>query len=443
MKITHVYGACEIIESKGVKILFDPWLIDGEYYGSWASYPTVKDLDFGILDDIDYIYISHIHPDHFSRLTLSKIDKSIPILIHKFPAPFLKNNIERLGFSVTEIEANEKFYLNESLHINIIPAGFCNPEMCHKSFGCGKMETNYVSSVIDSLCVVSDGTHTVMNVNDCPYPVAKFAIEKAIEEYDIDFLMVGYTGASAYPQCFTNYSNEEKIEKAAGQKEYYFQSGLNYVNDIKPKFFMPMAGTYCLAGKLVELEKYRAVNDIKETCDRYTSLNEGSSRGILLNSLQSFDLSSETQTKPYRHFTSEEKSNYYENTLSKVKFDFESNEEPSLEELKSLCATSYKRFEDKRKELGMSSPTEIYVAIGTSKYAKFTFDNENLEFVSNIDSSKPFISFTVDPKLLSLLLRGPRYAHWNNAEIGCHITFHRQPDLYERGIHYCMNYFHQ
>ena len=107
MKITHVYGACEIIESKGVKILFDPWLIDGEYYGSWASYPTVKDLDFGILDDIDYIYISHIHPDHFSRLTLSKIDKSIPILIHKFPAPFLKNNIERLGFSVTEIEVNE------------------------------------------------------------------------------------------------------------------------------------------------------------------------------------------------------------------------------------------------------------------------------------------------------------------------------------------------
>ena len=443
MKITHVYGACEIIESKGVKILFDPWLIDGEYYGSWASYPTVKDLDFGILDDIDYIYISHIHPDHFSRLTLSKIDKSIPILIHKFPAPFLKNNIERLGFSVTEIEANEKFYLNESLHINIIPAGFCNPEMCHKSFGCGKMETNYVSSVIDSLCIVSDGTHTVMNVNDCPYPVAKFAIEKAIEEYDIDFLMVGYTGASAYPQCFTNYSNEEKLEKAAQQKEYYFQSGLSYVNDVKPKFFMPMAGTYCLSGKLVELEKYRAINDIKETCDRYESLNEGSSKGILLNSLQSFDLSSGTQTKPYRHFTSEEKSNYYKNTLSKIKFDFESNEEPSLEELKALCATSYERFEGKRKELEMSSPTEIYVAIGTSKYAKFTFDNENLEFVSNIDSSKPFISFTVDPKLLSLLLRGPRYAHWNNAEIGCHITFHRQPDLYERGIHYCMNYFHQ
>ena len=37
---------------------------------------------------------------------------------------------------------------------------------------------------------------------------------------------------------------------------------------------------------------------------------------------------------------------------------------------------------------------------------------------------------------------GPRYAHWNNAEIGCHIRFNRNPDVYERGIHFCMNYFH-
>ena len=443
MKVTHIYGACEIVESKGVKILFDPWLVDGEYYGSWAAYPPIDSFELNTLDGVDYIYISHTHPDHFSSLTLSKMNKKIPILIHKFPAPFLKNNIERLGFSVTEIEANEKFYLNENLHINIVPAGFCNPEMCHKSFGCGKMETNYVSSVIDSLCIVSDGTHTVMNVNDCPYPVAKFAIAKAIEEYQIDFLMVGYTGASAYPQCFANYSSEEKIEKAAGQKDYYFQSGLNYINDINPKFFMPMAGTYCLAGKLVELEKYRAVNDIKETCDSYTSSNKGSSKGILLNSLESFDLITKTQTRPYRHFTDEEKSNYYKNTLSKVKFDFEKAPTPPTERLRELCKDAYVRFEDKRASIGLSSSTEIYVALGPEEYAKFTFNENKIEFVKQIDKSRSFISFETDPKLLVLLLQGPKYAHWNNAEIGCHITFNRRPDVYERGIHYCMNYFHK
>ena len=38
MKITHLNGACEIIQANGVKILTDPWLVDGEYYGSWYMY---------------------------------------------------------------------------------------------------------------------------------------------------------------------------------------------------------------------------------------------------------------------------------------------------------------------------------------------------------------------------------------------------------------------
>ena len=50
MFITHLNGACEIIISNGVKILTDPWLVDGEYYGSWYTYPPVDDFDFSDLD---------------------------------------------------------------------------------------------------------------------------------------------------------------------------------------------------------------------------------------------------------------------------------------------------------------------------------------------------------------------------------------------------------
>jgi len=34
------------------------------------------------------------------------------------------------------------------------------------------------------------------------------------------------------------------------------------------------------------------------------------------------------------------------------------------------------------------------------------------------------------------------YAHWNNAEIGSHIEFERQPEIYERKLYYSMNFFH-
>ena len=92
MKITKLGSATVIIESNGISILCDPWLIDGIYYGSWCNFPPipVKDLDF---DNIDYIYLSHIHPDHFDPKTMALLSKDIPVLIHRYHQNFLKVNI--------------------------------------------------------------------------------------------------------------------------------------------------------------------------------------------------------------------------------------------------------------------------------------------------------------------------------------------------------------
>ena len=99
MKITFLQSACVLIESDNTKILCDPWLVDGEYYGSWSLYPPYE-LKPEKFDDVDYIYISHIHPDHCSPKTLSKLNKNIPVLIHNFPVKFLKNTIERLALQL-------------------------------------------------------------------------------------------------------------------------------------------------------------------------------------------------------------------------------------------------------------------------------------------------------------------------------------------------------
>ena len=47
-----------------------------------------------------------------------------------------------------------------------------------------------------------------------------------------------------------------------------------------------------------------------------------------------------------------------------------------------------------------------------------------------------------DLKLLKKILMGPRYAHWNNAEIGSHIKFFRKPDFFDRKIYNAICYFH-
>ena len=60
---------------------------------------------------------------------------------------------------------------------------------------------------------------------------------------------------------------------------------------------------------------------------------------------------------------------------------------------------------------------------------------------SDFDDNK-YVSYKVDYKLLNRILKGPRFAHWNNAEIGSHIEFSRRPEIYERKLYYSMSFFH-
>ena len=92
MKLTYLHSASVIIHNDDTKILCDPWLVNGEFFNAWGIYPPY-DFEPKNFSNIDFIYISHIHPDHASILTLSKLDKDIPILIYKFQDKSLKNKI--------------------------------------------------------------------------------------------------------------------------------------------------------------------------------------------------------------------------------------------------------------------------------------------------------------------------------------------------------------
>ena len=91
MKIKLIRSATVTIKIGNYKILKDPWLTDGEYYGSWSHYPkynikkNINDINLH-----NSIYVSHIHTDHCSEKTFKLIKKTIPVFIHKFHSPFLK-----------------------------------------------------------------------------------------------------------------------------------------------------------------------------------------------------------------------------------------------------------------------------------------------------------------------------------------------------------------
>jgi len=444
MKLTFHQSATVTIELENVKVLCDPWLVDGEYFGSWAQYPPY-DFKPEKFDDIDFIYVSHIHPDHCGAKTLSKLRKDIPVLIHNFPHKFLKNYIENFGFKVKELEHNKRIRLKNDLHINILAADNCNPEICGRYFGCSFLETKFGATQIDTMSVIENGKEIVVNTNDCPIELSEETSLRIKQTYkNIDMLLVGYAGALCFPQCF-DYP-QEKLEKAMKiKKQRYFTQAEKFIKLFDPKYFMPFAGRYTLAGPLYKLNKKLGIPELEEGLEYLNSkFDQNKNKGIILNSDTSFDITLGKLEKPYEPMDPKAKEDYIKNVLSSYKFDFEEESVPTTDELMSFIPKAYQRFESKRKELHYSSDWTILLDLSTKEILALSCSGGGFKIIPGEDANRyrKFLRFTVDPRLLKWLLMGPKKAHWNNAEIGSHICFKRFPDIYDRAIHYCFNWFY-
>ena len=416
MNFKFLRGACVVIEGGGKRVLCDPWLDDGIYYGSWAHYPAYNWKDD--LSTLDYIYVSHIHPDHFSHATMRRLPK-VPVLIHKFQSKFLRKNIEALGFEVRELENNTPTDLGGGLKINIIAADDCNPALCQKFFGCTSAEVS--TTQIDSMAVFDDGEHVYVNVNDCPYQLSKSILPKIRTQYPvIDVMMVAYAGAGPYPQCFSM-SIVKKLDAAEFKKKQFLYHAAMFAKDLKPKQTFPFAGDYVLCGNLAHLNHFRGVASLEEVYDYF----EHRQIPVIRTEIPDEYL----------------RGKYIQDILAMRKMDYEYDNDVSDNEMLPLLHAAYERMHHKRKELGLKTETDIYIGIGFGGYYKISANEAYLDFTTKIKSER-YVLMTADRRLLKRILMGPAYAHWNNAEIGSHIMYDRRPDDFERGLHQLMSFFH-
>ena len=88
--------------------------------------------------------------------------------------------------------------------------------------------------------------------------------------------------------------------------------------------------------------------------------------------------------------------------------------------------------------------SEIILRLNQDNFVVISCNGGGYKFATSneIESYKQFILIETDSRLLYWILQGPKKAHWNNAEIGSHIQFKRIPDIYERGLMHCLNYFY-
>ena len=451
MKVKLYRSATVGIIFKNFKILCDPWLTDGEYYGSWYHFPQFK-FDQNVIREInsyDAIYISHIHPDHCSEKTLEKINKNIPIYIHSYHAKFLKFKLSNYGFKVIEIENNKKFFINNDIFINIIAADNCDPTLCYKFTGCAEKSITKGSQQIDSYAFIGNNKYTLLNINDCPFELAKFSLKKNLKNFNkIDLLLTGYGGAGPYPQCFNNLKKNEKRKEASLKKEKFLKMATDYIDLAQPRYYLPFAGKYVLGGKLAKLNNLRGVPDLTEAYKflekYYIKKNCKNIKSLKLNPGSHFDFSNKTFSSEYKPIDKKKYESFVK-SISKKSMNYEKDPLPNLEQIKKLSDIAFLKCIEKNKKLKNIFDTKIFInfKIGILKLSfsdeKMSFEKKN--FFHN-NKGKNFVEYKVDPRLFYRLLKGPKYAHWNNAEIGSHIQYIRKPNVFNRRVYQSVCYFH-
>lgn len=419
--VRYIYSACVVISTPKLKILCDPWFTEGMYDGSWFHFPKLEN-PIEKIGDVDVIYISHIHPDHYDGEFLRKymaVHGKKPLLIANHNPNYLKAKAGADGF---EVEIVDKKDFNDAT-LTIVP---------HK--------TGSISD-IDSALVVdyNDGvkTHTVVNANDIIFDER---ITKEVKETapNIDILLCGYTGAGPYPQTYYDLDNLELEQEAEKKKQSFFNRYKSTVSNLNPKAVIPFAGKYTLGGKLAKLNGVRGVADAVEVVafdKKAVVLSDGGDAVINTKDLTP----SSVRTELY----SQEELNKVLSEISKLKMDYERLiDEKEIHQLpiKKLIRFAYK------KALAKSEVQQDYfyaIEIAKDEFAVFNtkIDSNFLTFCKKDDLQKysPRSEIYMDVRYLFGLMS--QVYHWNNAEVGSQFMNRRFPNVFDRSVQRFLNYF--
>ncbi len=100
MRITFLGHAGLFVETRHGSVLCDPWFTPA-YFGSWFPFPRNDRLDPAEFGRPDFLYVSHLHRDHFDPEFLGRhVGEG-----HPGPAPGLPDAVPRGGAARPRVHA--------------------------------------------------------------------------------------------------------------------------------------------------------------------------------------------------------------------------------------------------------------------------------------------------------------------------------------------------
>lgn len=427
MKFTNIGGATAILEHEGKRILFDPWLDDGIFHGSWFHWPPAA-ASIEDLGRFDYVYISHIHEDHCSAGTIRHINRDAEIIIMdrqpNFVAQFLRANDFNFA-KVHLVPPRKGMHLTDSLFIDMIEADPCNE----------------MASLIDSSIVIRWDGYVIFNANDCqPHEAGVAYLNQHYPK--IDLALLPYSGGSGYPSCYINLTDEQKLAEKNRILSQRIAGFVANTKAIDPKYVVPFADQYVVGGARAHLNRYVSHGSCPGVVAPLVEDAGLADHLLLLNPGQSFDLgTAEKQpATPYRLFSEEERERYIAEHLASQTYEHERVSFARSVPIDRLVRYARQRLWETQGRRKTFPDARLMLDFNES-LRRFTIDLQH-ENVQESDFSsvapEPYLRISGSDTLMSMLLIG--HVSWNIADAALFLDYERKPNLYDPSIYVLLNF---
>lgn len=437
MRVRWFRSATVGVESRsGTKILCDPWFTDGAFVGSWFHWPPLEGFEYAEALDIpwDAVYISHLHPDHFDRRFVAALARRQPAcvaLVPHFASSWLRRAVQSCGFGEDRtivLPSGSRTQLGD-IEVQVFTADHCNPLLCGVSTPCHDTAPQLAS--IDSLALFRGDGQAILNANDA---LAVASVARLLPRFGkVDVLLGHFGGAGPYPQCFPQYSSEDKKCRARDLARTFVSRLAAAANAVGARYVFPYAGQYVLGGRLTGLNDYRAVLPLD---DVITELNQSTAAmPVTLEPMGILDLDRGGVSGPWREPAPSILEKYLER-IARESFPYERQDDvwPSMEPSMLAAGDSVKRAFEVSPE-GMSATADCSIVMADRDGRAVTFDFLGGAMYSRLGvdpASHNVTTIVADPSLWRrLVVRRPGYTgftqfHFNQAEIGSHLEWFRQ-----------------
>jgi UDP-MurNAc hydroxylase len=223
VRITFLGHAGLYIETRYGSVLCDPWF-NPAYFESWFPFPSNDHIELEPISRPDFLYVSHLHYDHFDVAFLrDRVSKEATVILPDYPIPLLERRLRELGFkrflTTQHLEPLEVEGLRLTVAAMVAPTD---------------------GPIGDSGLIIDDGQHRLFDQNDSrPIDLEQIA---ALGPFDAHF--VQFSGAIWYPFA---YDYPAPMMEALGRKkrENEMARALRYIDEFGARWVFPSAGPPC------------------------------------------------------------------------------------------------------------------------------------------------------------------------------------------------------